>query len=33
MDRRSFFQIAAGSAALAAFQDDAIPRAAARTQI
>jgi isopenicillin-N epimerase len=29
MDRRSFFQIAGGSVALAAFQDDAIPRARA----
>jgi isopenicillin-N epimerase len=29
MNRRDFFQIAAGSAALVAFQDDAIPRAAA----
>src|SRR5215475_9885127 len=32
MHRRNFFQIAAGSAALAAFQDDAIPRAAAASE-
>ena len=32
MDRRSFFQIAAGSAALAAFQNDAIPRAQAASE-
>jgi len=32
MHRRNFFQIAAGTAALAAFQDDAIPRAAAASE-
>ncbi|HWZ33309.1 MAG TPA: aminotransferase class V-fold PLP-dependent enzyme [Bryobacteraceae bacterium] len=32
MNRRGFFQIAAGSAALAAFQNDAIPRAQAASE-
>ena len=32
MNRRNFFHLAAGSAALAVFQDDAIPRAAAASE-
>src|SRR5215475_15116023 len=32
MDRRSFFQIAAGSAAVAAFVNDAVPRARAASE-